>query len=707
VLLFLGIFFLQYAETFAAGQQYYRSVQLRGMNDDRWPFNRPLLYHEWLSNHSRSLSAGTLPLRRVVLVVVDGLRYDTVSTNAALRQWLSESNDTWVTEMRCALPTMSAPNWLTLLSGARPEITGLHGNIFPGETEFSTLMSTMSRIDSSDADWMWGMTGCLWWSDMVKSHFPRMSGDGTVSSYSMYDVLRKQQALPIDLHLSVSEQLVRPRYLDFQEFSTYDGQTDDATDRYRTEVACQALTNHTEPFRFFLLHLTNVDTQAHYYGVHSKYNVDDSYDKAVTASVGYIRSIVQAINAQPEIETTLVVTADHGEVDAGGHGGVDPVLRRIPLMVYNRGSGIRHFAPASHSLPDIDDVAPSITALLDLPAPRQSTGHILPVVWQLTPAAQRQKSLRDLVEARQELLNLFALQGGYTAREWCRDLAPLLQRNQTWMRTATPDELEAALERLTRLYAHLRNDMLLPLMTRNLVVSAMLAAVLVFYMVVLMRRHTLLTHSPKWDARTAALALGLTVLYLALVLGAMGIYYAPRGYPLWDSTWVHSVPAFGTFLLVALVPGTVVAFVLVRAFHLPYLDWDSLEPLADRATTGDACCRGTWLAIGNTMRIVLVETAFAQGCVTESMTMVYFLRLYWFAWSVLLWSILLVLQGTYTFFLPFVYSNFILNDETWALRFRIAAAQLACFPMLLGTWWGIVWFSAENATQLDWRSLGA
>lgn len=76
---------------------------------------------------------------------------------------------------------------------------------------------------------------------MVKSHFPRMGGDGTVSSYSMYDVLRKQQGglLPIDLRLSLSEQLVRPRYLDFQEFSTLDGQTDDTTDRYRTEVAIQ------------------------------------------------------------------------------------------------------------------------------------------------------------------------------------------------------------------------------------------------------------------------------------------------------------------------------------------------------------------------------------------------------------------------------------------------------------------------------------
>ncbi len=64
---------------------------------------------------------------------------------------------------------------------------------------------------------------------MVKTRFPRMSGDGAVSSYSMYDVLRRHQNLPLDLDLSVSEQLVRPPYLDFQEYSSLDGLTDDIT----------------------------------------------------------------------------------------------------------------------------------------------------------------------------------------------------------------------------------------------------------------------------------------------------------------------------------------------------------------------------------------------------------------------------------------------------------------------------------------------
>ena len=316
VALFVFLFGLQYAETFASGHAYYRSAQLRQMNNDRDAFNRPLLFHEWLGNHSAALSRGHLDLsRRVVLVVIDGCRYDAMQNNPAMRQlWGERASDTWMTEMQSALPTMSAPNWMTLLTGSQPEVTGLHGNIFPGETEFSTMMDMMARLATSHTDFLWGMTGCLWWSDMVKTRFPRMSGDGAVSSYSMYDVLRRHQDLPLDLELSVSEQLVRPPYLDFQEYSSIDGLSDDITDQHRTNIACDALNRTTEPFRFFLVHLTNVDTQAHYFGVQSpRYNHDDTYQHAVTRTAGFLRQILGVVGAcSPMGRYFLISSRDTG-----------------------------------------------------------------------------------------------------------------------------------------------------------------------------------------------------------------------------------------------------------------------------------------------------------------------------------------------------------------------------------------------------------
>lgn len=155
------LFFLQYRETFAAGQQYYRSHQLRNMNDDR--LHPDYIYHSWLQNSSRALAAGgdgggtpSGTPAHVVQIVVDGLRADQMTRNPALRTWLASlAPDVWISDMQCALPTMSAPNWMTLLTGATPEITGLHGNIFDGETEFSTLMSTMSRLSTSESDYPW------------------------------------------------------------------------------------------------------------------------------------------------------------------------------------------------------------------------------------------------------------------------------------------------------------------------------------------------------------------------------------------------------------------------------------------------------------------------------------------------------------------------------------------------------------------------
>lgn len=704
VLLFVALFALQYYETFSEGHRYLRSSQLRTMNDDRLPFNQPLTFHAWLNNASRELELGRMPKRRVVLFVLDGMRYDAVAqTNAAMRQWLRHSaraNRTWLTRLETALPTMSAPNWHTLLSGVRPEISGMHGNIFSGETEFSTIASMLSRLDTSRRDFMWGMTGCPWWSELVKSHFPRLSGDGAAPSYSMYDVLRKHQTLPIDLELSVSEQLVRPPYMDFEEYSNLDGLGDDVTDQHRARVAQQALNQSADPFRFFLMHFTNVDTQAHYYGVAPEYNRANSYDEAVTRTARYIQETLDVLDAQPDWDTTVVITADHGEVDAGGHGGVAPILREVPLIVY-RTPRAHDASLEEEEMPRIDDIAASVLALLRLPVPRQSTGRVLRFASSQLDAHEKRRMLQDLYEQQQEWLNVFALQGRWTSHEWCDTLADALQRNVTWVQTASVAELERGVARLRALYQQLRGDALVPLLARNVTLTAMLAAVLLLYMIVLLRRHTWVTHVPRIDKRAAAVGLLLTAAYLAAVLAVLFVAYYALGYDVWDSTWVHSVPAFLRFVWWAIVPGIVVQFVLVRAYHLPFLDWHALEPARRRSTHAERCCRHACWALGNALRVIFVETAFQQGAVTD-VTWVYFVRFYAFAWSVTLWCALLVLQGTYSFCVPFVFSNYVLTDETWTLRFRIVSTQWACFPLLIGNLATLLSFARPNAQQLDW-----
>ena len=40
--------------------------------------------------------------------------------------------------------------------------------------------------------------------------------------------------------------------------------------------------------------------------------------------------------------TVVMVTADHGHVDVGGHGGTEEVVKKIPLILYQKNSNLMH-----------------------------------------------------------------------------------------------------------------------------------------------------------------------------------------------------------------------------------------------------------------------------------------------------------------------------------------------------------------------------
>ncbi|ELR12463.1 MBOAT family protein [Acanthamoeba castellanii str. Neff] len=65
-------------------------------------------------------------------------------------------------------------------------------------------------------------------------------------------------------------------------------------------------------------------------------------------------------------ETTLVITSDHGHIDRGGHGGTHPQLKAIPLIVYQRGSGLGKGVKV--------DYPPAESDKSDLPEPKLPIG---------------------------------------------------------------------------------------------------------------------------------------------------------------------------------------------------------------------------------------------------------------------------------------------------------------------------------------------
>lgn len=88
---------------------------------------------------------------------------------------------------------------------------------------------------------------------------------------------------------------------------------------------------------------------------------------------------------------TIIVTADHGHVDRGGHGGLEDEVTRVPLIL--AGAGIRPGTVPEHA--GLVDLAPTICRLLGLPAPAYAFGRALTEVLTLTPDEMVRTSTTD------------------------------------------------------------------------------------------------------------------------------------------------------------------------------------------------------------------------------------------------------------------------------------------------------------------------
>jgi hypothetical protein len=80
---------------------------------------------------------------RVQLVVLDGMRFDMLTKVPDMAALLDEfKQDLIVRKMQAQLPTMSVPNWITLMTGAPPEWSGVLGNLLVPETQYVSAQSS-------------------------------------------------------------------------------------------------------------------------------------------------------------------------------------------------------------------------------------------------------------------------------------------------------------------------------------------------------------------------------------------------------------------------------------------------------------------------------------------------------------------------------------------------------------------------------------
>jgi hypothetical protein len=275
--------------------------------------------------------------RRVMLVVIDGLRAD-------------ESSLPFLDELRArgtgmaaqtSYPSISRPNYVTILTGVPPRDSGVRTNAVRAPTGVDAIM------DRVHAAGLRAVTA----SDF--GSFTSLFAHPGLGSATPFDDVRRTESL----------------------------------DELAAAIADLA---HAEPALLAILAL-DVDRAGHAYGV------GDEYRAAAAAVDQMLRSVVDGPAASLDLaRDTIIVTADHGHVAPGGHGGLEPEVLQVPLVL--AGAGIVPGASVGDAR--LLDVAPTIAALLGIPAPGHAEGRALVELLRLSPEQAARRAAVDTARAR-------------------------------------------------------------------------------------------------------------------------------------------------------------------------------------------------------------------------------------------------------------------------------------------------------------------
>ena len=261
---------------------------------------------------------GTPLTRRVVIVLIDALRYDTsVNTNVmpflnSLRR-LSAS-----AKMHSLPPSYSEPGYSTLLIGAWPDLND----------------GPSVNLDYADIP--------TFTQDNIFSAAHRIGLRTAISGYNWFEKLVPQAAV---------------------DASFYTAGEDAVADQAVVQAALPMLAGN---YQLVLVHLDQVD----YAGHHQGGPLDPRWNAAAKRADGELQQIVSALDLKLD---TVIVVSDHGQIDRGGHGGPEAVNLLEPFVMV--GAGVR----PGLLFPDVEqvDVAPTVAALLGANFPASAEGHVL------------------------------------------------------------------------------------------------------------------------------------------------------------------------------------------------------------------------------------------------------------------------------------------------------------------------------------------
>ena len=285
-------------------------------------------------------SLGEASTQRLVIVLIDALRYDTSLKTDVMPTLNQLREDGASALMHSQPPSFSEPGYTTLLTGAWPEINdGPAFNLDYGEIPTFT-------------------------QDNLFSAAHRKGITTAISGYYWFEELVPQEAV---------------------DMKFYTPGEDRAADEEVMKAALPWLVN--DEAQLILIHLDQVDYAGHHEGGAQSPN----WDAAAKRVDDMLAEIVATLDLSKD---TLVVLSDHGQIDAGGHGGQDAICLLEPFVMI--GAGVK---PGQY--PDIQmvDVAPTMAALLGTNLPASTQGNAQTAMLDLP--AEMLTTLPDAVSKQQ------------------------------------------------------------------------------------------------------------------------------------------------------------------------------------------------------------------------------------------------------------------------------------------------------------------
>lgn len=210
-------------------------------------------------------------------------------------------------------PSLSYPGWTTILTGAPQEVSGVTTNWFEGRVKVPDLMKI-----ADDAG-----------REVIVVGPPDLD--------ELYGV--KAHA--------------RTTLVPWPE-----------TGDYLSGTLVNAAIRHLEADADLLvLHLPDLDEAGHEHG-----GASPEYRAVAERIDGDISRLVARLQSE---KVVIAVASDHGHIDTGGHGGWEPEVVKVPFVLAGEGVEL------SEGVGALTDIAPTISALMRVPAPAYAAGTVL------------------------------------------------------------------------------------------------------------------------------------------------------------------------------------------------------------------------------------------------------------------------------------------------------------------------------------------